>query len=298
MKGNKWLNFILLGTLAIIWGSSFILMKRGLVVFAPSQVASMRILFSGMIMLPYVLFSLRKVSFGQLKYILIFGVLNAGVPPYLFATAQTILPSSTAGVLNALTPLFTLFTGVLFFSVSFNMRKLAGVILGLLGSFIIIFVHAGNNLFAFHNFHVMLFGFLIVFADLLYGMSNNINKTYLQQVPAMLISGFAYTCMAIPAGIYLFTGTDFTDKLSSGLPAFHAMGYILILAVFGSALAMVLFSTLVQKSNALFASFITYLIPFVALSWGFLDGETIGLVQFLSLGIIFFGIYIASAKKT
>ena len=297
MQGNKWINILILTVLALIWGSSFILMKRGLVVYSAPQVACLRLLLSGLVLCPYVILNLRKVTFSQLKYILLFGLLNAGIPPFFFAQAQTGLPSSTAGVLNALTPLFTLITGALFFNVGFNINKLAGVLLGLAGCFIIIFVKAGNNLFAFHDSHLLFLGFLVVLATLLYGLSNNISKTFLQQIPAITIAAFAYTCMAIPAGIYLFTGTDFTDKMQRGTPAFEALGYIFILAAMGSALAMFLFNKLIQRSNALFASFITYFIPFVAISWGVFDKETIGLVQFLGLGIILLGVYIVSVRK-
>jgi drug/metabolite transporter (DMT)-like permease len=123
LRGNKWLNFALLAALSLIWGSSFILMKRGLEAFAPSQVASLRILFSGLIMLPIVIINLKRLKFRQFKFILLFGVLNAGIPPFLFANAQTVLPSSTAGVLNALTPLFTLLTGALMFKVQLSFQK-------------------------------------------------------------------------------------------------------------------------------------------------------------------------------
>ncbi|MCX6353181.1 MAG: DMT family transporter [Bacteroidetes bacterium] len=293
IKKNATEAWLLLAVLSLIWGSSFILIKRGLLVFSPPEVASMRLTFSGLVMLPAVLMNLKKVSWQEYRFILLFGVMNAGIPPFLFAYAQVHLPSSTAGVLNALTPLFTLVMGKFLFSLHFNFWKIMGVFLGLLGACIIIFLKPGNNLFAFYSPAVLLCGLMVVIADLLYGTSNNINMVYLKTTPPLLIPAFALVSMAVPASIYLVGVSDFTHKIMHVDGAMQSAGYIFLLAAFGSALAMLLFSKLIKISNALFASFITYLLPFVSLMWGFLDGETIGIVQILGLAIIIGGIWIS-----
>ncbi len=297
MQGNKWISFLIIAALSLIWGSSFILIKRGLDVFSAPQLACLRISIAGIVMFPLVIKNLRQITPRKLGFILIFGVLNAGIPPFLFAEAETGLPSSVAGVLNALTPVFTLVTGALFFSVAFNTRKLIGVLLGLGGSLIIILLKPGNDLFVLHENKILILGFLLVIAAFLYGLSNNVSKTFLQEIPSVMTSSFAYTCMAIPALIYLFSATDFTTKMEQGHAAWVSLGYIFILAAFGSALAMFLFNKLVQRSNALIASFVTYFIPVVALLWGAFDGEKMHLVQFLGLAIILSGVYIVSLKK-
>lgn len=293
---TKWQSWIILILLSIIWGGSFILMKRGLEVFSFSQVASLRLLISGIVLLPFALMNLKKISLAQYKVIIIFGVLNAGIPPFLFAKAQTVIPSSTAGILNALTPLFTLVIGSIFFRVSLGINKIAGVLLGLLGAFLIILFRADSNNFEMYSGYALLMGFLIVIADFCYGTSSNINKSYLHSVPAMQIASFLYTTMAIPAGIYLFAATDFTGKMAQGTPAWEAVAYIFILAAFGSALAMYLFSRMIKNTSALFASFVTYLIPFVALIFGYFDGEKIGFIQIAGLLVILSGIYIANKR--
>lgn len=271
-------------------------MKRGLEIFIPSQVASLRLLISGLVLLPFVIINLRKISFSQYKNIILFGVLNAGIPPFLFAQAQTEIPSSTAGILNALTPLFTLIIGSMFFRVSLGLNKIAGVLLGLLGAFLIILFKGDSNNFEMYSSYALIMGCLIVIADFCYGTSSNINKSYLHNVPSMQIAAFSYCSMAIPAGIYLFTLTDFTSRMAEGVPAWEALFYIFILAAVGSALAMFLFSKMIKNTSALFASFVTYLIPFVALVIGYFDEEKIGIVQILGLIVILSGIYIANKK--
>ena len=297
MQGNKWISFLIIAALSLIWGSSFILIKRGLEVFSAPQLACLRISIAGIVMLPMVIKNLGQITLQKLGFILIFGILNAGIPPFLFAEAESGLPSSVAGVLNALTPVFTLLTGTLFFSVAFNTRKLIGVLLGLGGSLIIILLKPGNDLFVIHENKILILGFLLVIAAFLYGLSNNVSKTFLQKIPSIMTSSFAYTCMTIPCLIYLFSATDFTTKLAMGHDAYAALGYIFILAAFGSALAMFLFNKLIQRSNALIASFVTYFIPVVALLWGAFDGEKMHLVQLVGLAIILSGVYIVSAKK-
>ncbi len=125
---------MLLAVLSLIWGSSFILIKKGLIAFSPVQLGSLRILISGIVFLPYVLFNIKKIKISKLKYILLFALMEVGIPPYLFAIAQTAVDSSTAGILNSLVPLFTLFTGIVFFRLSFNISKLSGVLIGLMGA--------------------------------------------------------------------------------------------------------------------------------------------------------------------
>ncbi len=294
---QKWINIIIIIALSLIWGSSFILIKQGLKVFSAPQVACLRLSFSGLVMLPAAYFNFKHISIHRLAYILLFGILNAGIPPFLFARAQQGLPSSVAGVLNALTPVFTLLTGALFFSVGFNLRKLIGVILGLTGSMFIILFKPGAQLFALHDTEKLILGFLLVMATFMYGLSNNVTKRFLQEVPALAIASFAYTCMSIPAAIYLFSGTDFSVKISIGKDAYWALGYIFILAAVGSALAMYLFNKLIKNSSALVASFVTYFIPVVAMLWGIIDGETLQFIQILGLAVILSGVYIVSIKK-
>jgi drug/metabolite transporter (DMT)-like permease len=292
IKPEAWL---ILFVLTLIWGSSFILIKKGLEGFSPMQVGSLRICFAGLVLLPVALYNLRKVSGKTVFYSFLFGLFNAGVPAFLFSIAQTKVNSSTAGILNALTPIFTLIVGVSFFRVPFNTFKLIGVAIGFLGASMLIFFRDGfERPLQLHDSQLG-FTLLIVLATCMYGFSGNIMKRYLDNVSGPVIAAFAYGTFAIPSAVYLFF-SDFTYRLSNHPLALPSLGFIAILGIVGSAIAIILFSRLLKQSNALFGSFVTYLLPFVAIVWGAAVSEKIGIVPFISLGVILTGIYISGWK--
>ena len=291
MDRNKSEAIGILVVLSIIWGSSFILMKKGMLVYAPDQVASLRIVLAAIVFLPYFIIKIRKVK--KLKFILAFAFLEIGIPPYLYTYAQTVVDSSTAGILNSLVPLFTLIAGALIYKIKADRMKVAGVFLGLLGAVLLVYYKSDTSLtFDIANSY----GLLIVLATLMYGIGGNILKEHLEEVPGTVITATAFVMMAIPAGIYLSTTNIFDISLAEP-QNLKAMSYIAILSFFGSALAIVLFSILIKKSNALFGAFITYFIPFVAIFWGYSDGENIHIMHFVSLLTILAGIYLANKES-
>ncbi|MCK5076958.1 MAG: EamA family transporter, partial [Calditrichia bacterium] len=239
----------------------------------------------------YVIIKMGKIDLTKLKIIIIFALLEVGIPPYLYSFAQTSVDSSTAGILNSLVPLFTLITGVMFYQSKFSFNKILGVLIGLIGAILLTFTKSGvssglNISFDFTN----VYGLLIVLATILYGFGGNILKAHLQEVSGLLISAVSFVSMSVPAGIILFS-TNILSVDFHNAQVLYSFSAIVVLSLMGSALAIYLFSLLAQKSNALFASFVTYLIPFVAILWGYFDGETLNFIQFLCLFLILFGIY-------
>ena len=291
IKPEAWL---ILALLTLVWGSSFILMKKGLEGFSPMQVGSLRICFAGLVLLPVVIQHFRKITKRAVYYSILFGLMNAGVPAFLFALAQTKVNSSTAGILNGLTPIFTLTVGVLFFQVPFNAFKLIGVVIGFIGASMLVFFKEGFTSAPQIQDSELGLTLLIVLATCMYGFAGNIMKRYLDNVPGPVIASIAYGSFAIPSAIYLLF-SDFGSRLSQE-NGWESLGYLALLGIFGSAIAIILFSRLLKQSNALFGSFVTYLIPFVAILWGLAADEKIGLVPFISLGIILAGIYISGLK--
>jgi drug/metabolite transporter (DMT)-like permease len=291
VQNTKWLSWILMLVLSIIWGSSFILMKKGLEVYSFDQLASFRIMLVWLVFMPFLVqkrAELRKLNF---KYLLIFAIFSGFFPPFLFAKAQTVLNSSTAGILNSLSPLFTLLSGILLFRTVFRLHKLSGVLIGLGGAVILIlFRNSGGIEITGDRFF---YGLLIIIACVFYGLSSNILKEFLQEMHPVLIAAVAYFMIGPPMAVYLFT-TDFIAVTTTDPGAPMAILYMSILAIVGTGMAMVLYSKLVQISNALFASSVTYLIPVVALGWGLMDGEPFGTLQLLSIATILGGIFIAN----
>lgn len=281
------ISWFLLGLLALVWGSSYILIKKGLVAFEPEQLACLRISISSIAFLPLFLMRIKEVDWSKFKYLIIIGLSGSGIPAFLFAIAQTEISSSVAGVLSSLTPLFTLVWGITLFGVPMVWSKVLGVIIGLAGAISLIVF--GSNAGLDGN---MWYGLLIVLGCALYALSVNTVKTYLQDMSAITISAVSFFIIGIPAAIYLFT-TDFLSIMQNHEAAWISLGYVAILALFGTVLATILFFKLVQLTNAVFSSMVSYLIPIVALFWGAVDQETISSFHYIGMMLILLGVYIS-----
>ncbi len=292
MGKNPYLPLFLLIILAIIWGSSFILMKQALPYFSAVQVGTLRIFIAFLVLLPFAIKHVLKVDRKHWWSIILMGVTGSGIPSILFATAQTKLSSSLAGVLNSLTPIFTLLIAFLFFAQKFTAKQIIGVALGLLGAIGLILIKTDGT-FEINYFY----GLLILIATLCYGISVNINKMKLQDVHPIAISSLAFASMGPFMGVYLFTQTNFTEIVLSTPEHIRSFIYIAILAIFGSSISLILFTKLVQLTNAVYASTVTYLIPIVALIWGVSTGESLGWIHLFGISAILGGVYIANKKE-
>nr|WP_317195634.1 DMT family transporter [Pontibacter aydingkolensis] len=277
--------------LALIWGTSFILIKKGLVVFSSDELGALRIAIAFLTLSPFAVMHLRKVEPHRWKYLAGSGILGNLLPAFLFAYAETRLASGLAGVLNSLTALFTLLVGAMFFSQSITWLRMLGIVVGIVGTAILIF--SGNGSADMDNKY---YGLYIVVATVCYGGSVNIIKHRLQGMKPLGMSSMALLTVAPFAIAYLFT-TDVVGKLQHTPGAWEALMYIALLAIFSTAVGLVLFNKLIHISTTLFASSSTYLIPIVALMWGVLDGEAIQLWHYLGMIVILVGVFIVNRAK-
>lgn len=284
MKTNlaKW--FILF-TLVIIWGTSFLLIKRALLVYESEIVGSLRIFIAFVVSLPFVIKHSRRLSVDKWKYIAIVGILGTGFPALLFAKAQTVISSSVAGILNSLTPLFTLATGVLFFGQKAKFLRVIGVITGLAGAAGLVYV-TSNQSFEFHFTYAL----FIILATIFYSIQSNIIKTHLNEVNPVAITTLGFLIIGAPAGVYLFFFSDFPVILMNESRGPEGFFYVAVLSIFGSVIALILYNRLVQITNAVFATSVTYLVPVVALLWGVLDGERLPVVSIAFIALILTGV--------
>jgi drug/metabolite transporter (DMT)-like permease len=287
---KKW---VYLFTLSLIWGSSYILIKKGLVGLTPLQLGSTRILMTTFILLIFGWKQLQHIPKDAWKWIVLTGFFGTFLPSYLFAFAETVIDSSVAAVLNGMTPLFTLILGLLFFNSRFKWMKILGVLVGFGGTLVLV-----SNEFTIRSGLNSWYAFLVVAAAICYSINVNLIKHKLQAVPAYAIALGNFVSIVIPALVVLLL-VDFpwaevltSNELSS------SMGYILILSLFGTALAKVMFNELVSISTAVFSISITYLLPIVAIAWGILDGEQFSLIQWLGCALILLGVYLITDKKT
>jgi drug/metabolite transporter (DMT)-like permease len=285
-KQLKW--FYLFG-LSLIWGSSFILIKRGLVGLTAIQVGSFRIIFAALFLLMIGFSSLKKISRGQWKFIVVTSFFGTFVPAYLFAIAETQVDSSIVAILNSLTPLNTLILGMLVFGIQFQKRQILGVFIGFLGCLLLVF--SGTSSQGGQNYYYVI---LVVIATICYAINVNLIKKYLSDLNSLSITTGNFTVLLLPAVLILST-TDMVQRVGFEA-AQHSMLFVMVLGVLGTGIANVLFFKLIQMSSPVFATSVTYLIPIVAFFWGLLDHEMLTPIQFLGAAIVLIGVYL-SAKK-
>lgn len=288
---SPFLSWFLLIVLAIIWGSSFILIKKGLDSFSAAQVGTIRISFAFLVMLPFALKSIGNVFKIYWKKIFILGMFSNLFPAILFATAETGLSSSLAGILNALTPIMTLIAGILFFSTKVKMLQLLGLIIGFIGSFALSFIDSVGEMGEFNHFALY-----VILATMMYGFSGNFIKKYLTGIHPVTLTALAVFTIGPFSIIFLFT-TDFVSRLSVIDGAWVSLGYLFLLGAIGTALALVLFNKLIQNTTAVFASSVTYLIPIMAVVWGIIDGESFFVMHLFGMGLIILGVYLVNKRK-
>lgn len=286
---SKHLKWVLLFVLALIWGSSFILIKRGLVGLNPYQLGSLRIIFATLFLLIIGFKSIATIPHGKWKYIALTAFIGTFIPVYLFAIAETEISSSITAVLNSLTPLGALVIGLLAFGLQVQRQQLFGVIIGLIGSILLIANGAANN--PEQNYWYAL---LVIFAAFCYSLNVNLIKKYLSDVKPLAITAGNFIVVLVPALIVLFS-TDF-GKVIDQEEVQTAMLYIVVLGVIGTGVANIIYFNLIQMSSPIFAASVTYMIPIVAFFWGILDNELFSPMQYVGAVIIFVGIYM-SAKK-
>ena len=282
-----WVLFVIL---SVIWGSSFILIKKGLIYLGPEEVAALRIASASLVLAPFALSRIKQINKKNVTTLILVGFMGSLLPAFFFALAQTKLTSALTGIMNALTPFFTIIISVLFFSEKPDKRVYFGVMLGFLGTLFLISTKE-NGQFTFNYY-----AFFVVAATVLYGINANLIKHYLSLLKSLSIASLSLIMVGPFAIVYLLFLTPFLDHIHEP-EVLIASGYIVILGVFGTALALVLFNKIVQLTNAVFSTSVTYLIPIISIFWGFIDGEKLSLLQLISMLTIMVGIFISNSKK-
>lgn len=285
---KKWLY---LSLLSVVWGSSFILIKKALIGLTPLQLGALRTLFAGIFLLIVGFSYLKKIRKPQWKWIAISALLGTFIPAFLFAFAETQIDSAVASILNATTPIVTLLLGTILFKIVFSKNQLIGVMAGLAGSLLLIWSGADVN--PNQNYW---YSTLVLAASICYALNVNILKKYLQGLPAMAIAAGNFIVLVVPAFIVLLFSGFFSLTFKDNTVLHESLGYLLILAIVGTAMAKVMFNKLVQVSTPVFASSVTYTIPVMALLWGLLDGERFTLLQAGSAAFILFGVVLTNRK--
>lgn len=285
------LQYLLLLSTTLIWGTSFILIKKASQVFQPLEVGSLRIVIGFLFLLPVFLLQKKNLPKGMAAWILLSGLMGSFLPSLLFAWAGSKIDSALSGMLNAVTPLFTVLIGILFFGQRFSRIQWLGISFGLAGALMLGLLKAsGIEL----NFFVL----PVILATLFYALNVNLLKSKFAQVPPLILSSATIVAVGPAAALLLFGFTGFTDKLMHTPGAWQAFGYVAILGIFSTAIALVLFNRLIQIAGPLVASSVTYLMPIVSVIWGITDGEDMHPFRLIGLGGILAGVYLVNRKPS
>ncbi len=258
-------------------------------VLTPYQVASIRIISAGLVLLPFALKALKNIPKEKRGVVVLSGLLGSFFPAYLFCIAETKIDSALAGIMNALTPLFVILTGISFFQLQVKKLQLIGIIVGFIG--LSLLVAAGSNI----SLEYFSYSLLVLLATLLYGINVNMVGKHMQGIGSLEIASMAFVFLLIPCIIILYFTGFFALPLTEDAYLL-SIGASAILGIFGTAVASVLFYMLVKRAGALFASMVTYGIPFVAIGWGIWGGEQVNLIQVSCCGIILVGVYLANKR--
>jgi len=285
---RKWGTLIIL---SVIWGSSYILIKKGLTGLTPVQLGSLRVIITTVLIAPIGYNKIKHIPKNKMKWVAVSAFVGSFFPAYLFAFAETEISSSVTAVMVSLTPLFTLLISVIIFGEELLKKQVIGVIIGFLGIVVLI-----NNELLSSSFN-LLYVMFIVLAAFCYAVNANLLKYKLPNIPALGIVFMSFLFMFIPAFIVLFFSEfPFSDFTSDPL-ILESIVYIVILALFGTAIAKVMYIKLLAISTPVFSVSTTYLMPVVAIFWGLLDGEEFKLTQFIGTSIILIGVYLVTKKK-
>lgn len=289
---KKAISWIILIALSLVWGSSFILMKQGLKAFSSDEVAGLRITIASAFMLPFLVAHYKLDVKKNLKGLLLMGVFGNLIPAFLFTKAETQISSSLTGMLNALTPMFTIVIGMISFNHKISKNQIIGVLVGLIGAIALVTMGDDKD----DQTKNVMYSLLVAAATLCYAISVNGIKAYLGHINSLTATVWSFTLIGPVAAIYLFGFTDVVAHATQHPEGMRSLGFVSILAIVGSALSVVVYNTLIKLSGTVFAASCTYLIPIVAIGWGLFDGEIINLAQILAVIVVIAGIWMINSS--
>ena len=287
---NDIYSFGILLFLGLIWGASFLLIKKGLIALSPFQVAAVRISVASAFFLPFFIGTMKKIPMKKWPLFLLIGLTGSGIPAILYPLAQTSIDSSVSGTLNSLTSIFTLLFATLIFGVKQSNKQVLGVIIGFVGA-ALLFLPNGKINFGSIDWKAL----YIILATLFYAFNVNIVKKYVHDISPLQLSAASFVMMA-PFAWSLFIFTDVVGTIRTEPMGWYSFGSIVLLSLASTCISTIIFYGLVKRTTAVFSSLVTYLIPIFALIFGSMDGEIIGVYHYVGMAFILTGVFVSSRK--
>lgn len=283
IKLKHWITLIVL---SLVWGSSFILIKRGLDFFTPVQVGALRITFAGLFLLPTSLRNIKLMPKKGFHWLFLTAVVGSFIPMFLFPIAEVHLESSIAGILNALMSIFVIVLGAIFFKYKAHLGEVIGVLLSFIG--VVLLLQTSGSTTAVDN--QWFYHFLLILAAMMYAYSGLLTQKYMGNIPPLVWTAFIELVLLIPALLVLLS-SGFFQHIAEHPESIKGIGFVLLLALFGSALANIFYYKLIKETNASFASSVSLLMPLIAFCWGMFDNEELGIPQLIGGVLIIAGLY-------
>ncbi len=279
--------WITMFSLAFVWGFSFLFIKRSVAIFSPVQMLSWRMTMATLAYIPFAVVYWSKIQWKYWYYFLAVALCGSAIPNLMYAFAQQHVSSSLAGILNALTPLFTLILGVLLFQMKANVYKVAGILLGLTGAVVLVFFNAKSAVSGHLGYAL-----ICALATIFYGLNSNIIGSKLKGHHPAAIAAASFMLLGIPS-VLMMVGSGGWEAVTAHPRGWEGLGYLAFLGMVGTALASIVYFDLLQKTSTLFATSVTFLLPVMSMLIGAWDGESIGWVDVLASGMILGGLYLA-----
>lgn len=283
---TKIITWGLLLLLSCIWGSSYILMKKALIVFNPEEVTYLRIALAAIFLLPYAIPHLGKITWQQYFFLALVGILGTWLPLLFFAIAQQHIDSGIHGVLHSLTPAFVLVIGITFFHNKIVKNEIIGIVLSIGGAVLLMFAESGGLLTSF-NYYML----LSILGCFLYGNSINLIKYYLGDLKSTTLVSVSLLLVGVIAMLYLLRHPVVFTKVSTHPDGYFAITCAFIAGIVNLGIANIILAQLVKLTSPVFASMESLIAPIVSISWGLLDGEKLLVGHYIGAAIILLGVY-------
>lgn len=256
----------------------------------PEHVAGLRISIAFLVLLPFAVYHFFKLDKSKLLPIIGVGVFGNGIPAFLFTASESGISSSLAGMLNATTPIFAVIISIVIFKTRLNLLNYIGIAIGFIGATWLMLAKGTDQLSAEMKYIGM-----VLLATFFYGTSVNLIRHKLAGVHPIAIASISFCFIGIPAFIWVLSDGVIT-AIHASPQHVMAFGYTCVLAVAGTAFAVIMFNYLVQITNAVFASTVTYLMPVVSIGWGLYEGEFFTYWYLLAIAVILLGVYLTNKK--
>ena len=278
MKTNPLIELIFL---AALWGASFLFMRVASPELGPVLLMALRTLVASLILLPILFYKKQQTALsGKYKEIFIVAMLNTAIPFVLFGYATLSLSAGVTSVLNATTPMFGVLVAFLWLKEKTQLSNLLGLIVGFIGVYLLMAdkTHDTTN-------EVLLPTMAVLLATCCYGISANYTKVKLSGIGSLALatgSQVASAIVLIPISFWFLPQNSVSQE---------AVISVILLGVFCTGLAYILFFRLISALGPNKAITVTYLIPVFGILWGFIFlSEKISTSTIIGAGTILLGV--------